>query len=67
MTVNAIVAIAETEDTFPIQFDAEPQIGDEVTLIVDNVSCLYIVIEVDPTGFSNSAPYLLGVYVRPKN
>lgn len=67
MTVNAMVAIAETEHTFPIQFDSEPQIGEELTLTVDEVPRKYVVVDVDPTGFSNSAPYLFGVYVRPKS
>ncbi len=66
MTVNAMVAVAETDHAFPMQFDAEPQIGDVVTLTIGEVTSEYLVVEIDPTGFSNDAPYLYGVYVKPK-
>lgn len=66
MTVNAMVAVAETDQAFPMQFHTEPQIGDVITLTVGESTSEYIVLEVDPTGFSNDAPYLYGVYVKPR-
>lgn len=66
MTVKAIVAVSETEHTYPMQFDTEPKPGDLIKLTVDNVEGDYVVIDVDPTGFSDSAPYLYGVYVKPR-
>ncbi|MDV5140813.1 hypothetical protein [Chimaeribacter arupi] len=67
MSVKALVAIAETEKTYPFTFDKEPQVGDSLTLYVDEEDREFVVTDVMPTGFVNSPPYLYGVCVRPKN
>lgn len=66
MEVRALVAIADTELDYPITLKSEPKVGDTITLHVDKSDRDFVVVEVNPTGFSNSAPYLYGVYVKPK-
>jgi len=66
MTVRATVAVAETEHSFPMVFDNEPQPGDVVTLTVEGLPGTYVVVDVDPTGFAGNPPYLYGVYVKPQ-
>lgn len=66
MTVRAIVAVAETEHSYPMELDEEPKPGDVIVLTVDDVAGEYVVVDVDPTGFSDRAPYLYGVYVKPR-
>lgn len=66
MSVNALVAIAETDHNYPMQFESEPRPGDVIKLTVDNLPGEYVVVDVDPTGFSDRVPYLYGVYVKPK-
>ncbi|RAH34037.1 hypothetical protein DOT37_07360 [Pantoea agglomerans] len=66
MEVRALVAIAGTKQTYPITLESEPKIGDPITLHVDKSDRDFVVVEVNSTGFSNAAPYLYGVYVKPK-
>lgn len=66
MNVEALVAITETENYYPITFHNEPKLGDTVTLHVDGKDGEYEIIDILPTGFSGSPPYLYGVCVKPK-
>ena len=66
MEIRALVAIADTEQDYPITLKSEPKIGDTITLYIDEADREFIVVEVNPTGFSNEAPYLYGVHVKPK-
>lgn len=66
MEVKALVAVAETDETFPITFHSEPSPGEIIPLTVDGVTSDYVIVDVDPTGFANSVPYLYRVYVKPR-
>ena len=67
MEVRAIVGIAGTDETYPITFEKVPEPGESITLTVEGISSHYYIVDVDPTGFENSAPYLYRVYVKPSN
>lgn len=64
MDVKALVAVAETDETFPITFPGEPAPGEIIPLTADGVTSDYVIVDVDPTGFDNSVPYLYQVYVK---
>ena len=66
MSVKVLVAIAETEKTYPLTLVKEPEVGEPLILYVDGEDREFVITEVDPAGFTNSEPYLYGVYVRPK-
>ncbi|GEM_PF-4875356 len=66
MEIKALVGIAHHEETFPITFESEPKPGDILQLTVEGETSDYTIVDVDPTGFENSTPYLYRVYVKPK-
>jgi len=66
MSVKAMIAIADTKQTYPLTLDDEPKFGDVIKLHVEDAEREFVVVEVDPTGFTSNAPYLYGVYVKPK-
>jgi hypothetical protein len=66
MDVKAIVAVADSDETFPISFIIEPKLGDILPLTVAGETREYVIVDIDTTGFENSVPYLYRIYVKPK-
>lgn len=66
MMIKALVAVAETDFTYPVSFITEPKPGQVIPLNVDGVDGEFVAVEVEPVGFDGSSPYMYTVYVKPK-
>ena len=64
--IKTLVAVAETDFTYPVSFDCTPQPGQIIPLNVDGVDGEYVAVDVDPVGFDPSNPYMYTIYVKPK-
>ena len=64
--IKALVAVAETEHSYPVSFENKPKSGQIIPLNVDGVDGEYVVIDVESVGFDRSEPYMYTVYVKPK-